>query len=229
MHKIFVYGTLKQGFGNWAAYLSKAKMLGTCAIDGIMFHLGGYPAINLEEPLLKIKGEVYEIDENTLTMLDGLEGVPYHYNRSQVHTPYSEKTWVYIYPHDRAARQEFVIPDGNWRGPHTEKVRWLGFGKGVSMPDLTNAAKPLPLGQHKFHLVPSAVRPNMLDLVDKETGQILGSYRHLGDFMTRDGAIKPKIALPPQKQELDRTVPTVITSPKVEEKKERSRPKLREA
>lgn len=70
--KLFVYGTLKKGFGNHRL-LEGAKFLGEDTIPGGMISLGGFPGW-LGEGEGYTKGEVYEIDEEHLHATDRLEG-----------------------------------------------------------------------------------------------------------------------------------------------------------
>ncbi len=84
-YKVFVYGTLKKGFGN-NSLLKDSKFLGeaTTADRWLMIGKGmGFPYL-LKKDKMKgkiIKGELYEVDKNTLNRLDQLEGVPTHYKR----------------------------------------------------------------------------------------------------------------------------------------------------
>ena len=86
---IFVYGTLKEGFGNHAWYLKgKSKKIGSCKTSPhhSMISLGGFPGVIYGEGHTAIKGEVYEIDEETSAAIDGLEGYPTFYNKTKVYT-----------------------------------------------------------------------------------------------------------------------------------------------
>ena len=44
-HLVFVYGTLKRGFGNYYAYLKEAKYLRNDTIKGTMYNLGAFPGV----------------------------------------------------------------------------------------------------------------------------------------------------------------------------------------
>ena len=87
---VFVYGTLKEGYGNHRL-LNRAKFVGpgvTVSGDFKMLD-GGFPMV-LTGGLFHIKGELYEVsDQETLSNLDRLEGVPHLFNRHsvQVDTP----------------------------------------------------------------------------------------------------------------------------------------------
>ncbi len=74
MHKLFVYGTLKEGYGNHH-YIKGSKQLSkTASVEGYGMHrLGGFPGAVADQNS-EIYGEVYEIDDATLKDCDGLEG-----------------------------------------------------------------------------------------------------------------------------------------------------------
>jgi len=84
---LFVYGTLKQGFHNHYL-LEDAEFICKAATKE------KYPMINTEEyfPYLineagkgyNIEGELYQIDEEILSVLDILEGYPEHYDRKKI-------------------------------------------------------------------------------------------------------------------------------------------------
>ncbi len=82
MHKLFVYGSLKKGFGN------HGKLNKTPLFEGILkgFILltshNFYPAIT--EGLGMVEGEVYEITDEQLRIIDILESHPTYYQRRTV-------------------------------------------------------------------------------------------------------------------------------------------------
>jgi gamma-glutamylaminecyclotransferase len=80
LSKLFVYGTLKKGFGNHRL-LEGQKLLGNATICGYeMYSMGNYPAIRQANEGY-IHGELYEIEDTLWPRLDRLEGVPYLYTR----------------------------------------------------------------------------------------------------------------------------------------------------
>ena len=82
---LFVYGTLKQGFGNHRWYLNRPPLLKATLNGWEMASLGGFPAISpSEKEEQKVQGEIYEITPNDLTALDRLEGYPHMYKRKKV-------------------------------------------------------------------------------------------------------------------------------------------------
>lgn len=74
MLKIFVYGTLREGGANHY-FLTKAKcLLKQAWTHGALFDTNhGYPVMK-QDNTKKVIGEVYEISESDLTLIDDLEG-----------------------------------------------------------------------------------------------------------------------------------------------------------
>lgn len=72
--KVFVYGTLKEGFRNHYL-LSELKGLKNIFVKGTLYSIEGvdYPAF-IDGGDFDIQGEVYEVDQDTLSKLDELEG-----------------------------------------------------------------------------------------------------------------------------------------------------------
>ena len=93
--KVFVYGTLKKGYGN-SGLLSGAKFLGVDAVEDHLLILPSFFPYAFPWKSGTIYGEVYEVDEPTLRSLDRLEGYPTHYQRKQVETTNGHKD-VYMY------------------------------------------------------------------------------------------------------------------------------------
>lgn len=91
-NKVFVYGTLKKGNGNWSHFLRDSHYEGSFVTEDkmLMADNGGFPYAVTQEmadayiqdpEFLPIRGDLFFVDDATLTRLDGLEGVPYHYTR----------------------------------------------------------------------------------------------------------------------------------------------------
>lgn len=86
-HLLFVYGTLKRGYGN-NARLADQKFLGTAvtAIGGYVMQDVGFPLLWLEEPDPgghRARGEIFEVSDNALWQCDSLEGHPNMYRREK--------------------------------------------------------------------------------------------------------------------------------------------------
>jgi gamma-glutamylcyclotransferase (GGCT)/AIG2-like uncharacterized protein YtfP len=103
MHNVFVYGTLKRGFGN-NRLIKDQEFMGSCATKDHfnMVSLGGFPGVlSFEEqdnPAI-IRGELYCVDDDALQSMDCLEGHPDFYERKQVETTLG-KAWMYLLPRE---------------------------------------------------------------------------------------------------------------------------------
>lgn len=198
--RVFVYGTLKKGFSNHEHFLKEAKELGTASIEGLMFHLGAFPAVNLSERFTRIHGEVYQVNWDQLVALDGLEGVAHgFYDRIEAQVDPHGIVWMYIFAHQRAAREQFLIPSGVWRGTDTPKMKWAGFGKGVEIGsfETRSAQSEIKVGAGTSDYV---LRRSPLDgsykLINKKTREVIGSYIHLREMLSKEEPAKTILSLP---------------------------------
>lgn len=103
MYKVFVYGSLKMGYGNHHI-LSSSKFLGNDLTKHDMYRMfsfGGFPGV-IESPGQHgtyISGEVYEVDEETMKKLDILESNGFFYKREIVELSYWGNAWMYLTIH----------------------------------------------------------------------------------------------------------------------------------
>ena len=97
--KLFVYGTLKKGYGNHYI-IKKAKYLGDfISIDRFDMSGYGFPEIYPNNSGKKIKGEVYDLCDQDFVFTDALEGNGSFYKREIRDFTNNNKTlsaWVYI-------------------------------------------------------------------------------------------------------------------------------------
>jgi len=84
MHRVFVYGSLKKGFGNHDL-ISNQNLEGADSVKGAfkMISLGGFPGVLGGERFDKsrISVESYLVDDNSLQDLDRLESEGDFYHR----------------------------------------------------------------------------------------------------------------------------------------------------
>lgn len=198
--KIFVYGTLKKGHGNHEYHLKDCRELGSAIVEGIMFHLGGCPAISLYEPFTSIHGEVYEVVWDQIIAMDQLEGVGRgFYDRVQTNVEPFGAVWTYVFSWKKASEQQYIIPTGVWTGRDSPRVKWLGFGKGIEVGSFeTNSSLDeikVGVGDGDWVLRRFAM-DRTYKLLNRKTGEILGSYKHLRDMTGKDGRKKPVLSLP---------------------------------
>lgn len=95
MPKVFVYGTLKRGRGNFGVMeRSKGRYIGDTKIDNkfAMISLGAFPAALKGIAGGCITGEVFEVED--MSPLDGLEGYPMFYDREIIETEHGD-AWIY--------------------------------------------------------------------------------------------------------------------------------------
>lgn len=85
MTKVFVYGTLLRGYGNYARHLANSTFLGEAVTENsyTMFK-SGIPFVNKAFPNYPIVGEVFEVTDHVLKGLDRLEGHPEWYYREEI-------------------------------------------------------------------------------------------------------------------------------------------------
>ena len=125
---VFVYGSLKQDFhNNW--FIEHCRFLGedvTLTSEWDMVSFGAYPAV-VDNGNSYIKGEVYEIDDEALGILDQLEGYPSFYDRKLIKLKTFDKpVWIY-YLTDLAMLEfnyKYINRDGNiltWTKPHEKE------------------------------------------------------------------------------------------------------------
>ena len=124
---VFVYGTLKKGFGNHRL-LAGAEFCGKAYIARvIMLDLGAYPAV-IHGGHKEVEGELYRVNDAILSDLDRLEGHPHFYERQTVMAfPFaapnnegSRIAWCYfLSPQAEAHRHArgVIIESGIWNGP----------------------------------------------------------------------------------------------------------------
>lgn len=97
--KLFVYGTLKQSYGNHSYFLSRAKLLGEDLTKDPEYFMNasGIPFVRkVEEGGNHIKGELYEVPEEDVPPIDRLEGHPNWYRRVEVPLISGETAWIYL-------------------------------------------------------------------------------------------------------------------------------------
>lgn len=110
---VVVYGSLKKGFGNHRLLENSTLINEAVYFTGTMASLGGFPCVT-QHGNTKIKGEMYEVDDKTLNLLDQLEQHPRWYERKKIHTSGGE-AWVYFI--DQPSYYEDgrrIVKSGNW-------------------------------------------------------------------------------------------------------------------
>jgi gamma-glutamylcyclotransferase (GGCT)/AIG2-like uncharacterized protein YtfP len=81
MRYVFVYGTLRAGevndIGKAAAgsALEMPILVGEASVRGRLFDFGNYPGLVPDDDGIRVKGDVYQIDERLVSVLDEIEQV----------------------------------------------------------------------------------------------------------------------------------------------------------
>lgn len=84
MKNVFVYGTLRKGYGN-NRLLTNATFLGKAKTNEKYGMFGGIiPFVNKRSNSYQITGEVYSVTDDELARLDALEGHPDWYYRETI-------------------------------------------------------------------------------------------------------------------------------------------------
>ena len=106
---VFVYGTLMSNYSN-SSLLKYSKKIGRgSTIENFTMYCSVIPFVvecPSDETGYKIKGELYEVDEDTLKRLDKLEHHPSFYERKLVRVIIDENSfyathhsaWMYFFP-----------------------------------------------------------------------------------------------------------------------------------
>ncbi len=103
--KLFVYGTLKRGYGNHH-YLTGSRFIGRAVTrERFALYADSVPFLVKYPPVSRVKGELYEVDPATLRSVDALEGHPHVYRREKITVILEDgrevEAWVYFYPRPR--------------------------------------------------------------------------------------------------------------------------------
>jgi gamma-glutamylaminecyclotransferase len=122
--RVFVYGSLKEGFSNHSV-LNGATFVDQATLDGgyRMVSLGAFPGVIKDDLVDRvITGEVYAVDAQGLSGLDMLEGNGSFYTRSKVKTSDGLRVWCYFLPAEEY-KEETDVESGVWA-----EESWLNHG-----------------------------------------------------------------------------------------------------
>jgi gamma-glutamylaminecyclotransferase len=100
-HLVFVGGTLRQGQCNHRYFLGRSKFLGNAKTKKRYALYGSWiPFLSRAGSISQVTGEVYSIDDATLSQLDRLEGHPDAYKREQSQVILQDgaeiSAWIYF-------------------------------------------------------------------------------------------------------------------------------------
>jgi gamma-glutamylcyclotransferase (GGCT)/AIG2-like uncharacterized protein YtfP len=115
---VFVYGTLMRGFSNNHLMMSAEYVERASTEEEYKLVAAGIPFLVDEPGNSYVLGELYKVDENTLGMLDELEGHPGWYERRVINiiTELGDrvKAWAYFMPKDKLRGSATTIENGSY-------------------------------------------------------------------------------------------------------------------
>lgn len=116
MNRLFVYGSLKRGYGN-NRLLEKSEFIGVAKTkpEFTMIAYGWFPACLVAGKTI-ITGEVYDVNDGVLDRVDRLEGHPTWYQRIRCYTTQGD-AWIYTMKPESYVGQAEVIRSGLWAPP----------------------------------------------------------------------------------------------------------------
>lgn len=122
MQNVFVYGSLKRTnaagkkFNQGLLEREGGKFVGpiVAPLPVRMVSMGAFPALVPVEGVTNlIHGELFEIPDDLLNLLDQIEGHPNFYQRVQYPAQLGE-AWVYILPNIGKTANYPAVVSGNW-------------------------------------------------------------------------------------------------------------------
>ena len=115
-HLVFIYGTLRRGSpGSMSVRFPLAEFVAEARVHGKLYDLGPYPGMQLSESETFVSGEVYEVDDETLKLLDDFEESS-HYHRAQLEISLggeNRECWTYE-PDSSFYALRNLIASGDW-------------------------------------------------------------------------------------------------------------------
>ena len=127
LHFVFVYGSLRRGnAGAMSVRFPDATYVAEGRVRGSLYNLGAYPGLVLDGAASVVTGEVYEVDDDTLSRLDRFE-LTSDYSRKQVEVEHgSERTdcWIYVPARAECFTDCELIPSGDWIEYVRSQRRW---------------------------------------------------------------------------------------------------------
>lgn len=111
LNRLFVYGTLKRGFGNNRLLEDSEYIKDATLAEAVMVSLVNFPGVIKGQG--EVKGEIWEVRQEDWPRLDRLEGHPNFYKREIVETSEGQ-AWCY-YLNARNAENRPRVTSGVWK------------------------------------------------------------------------------------------------------------------
>lgn len=117
---IFVYGTLRRGF-MFHAYLGGARCMGGAhTVNHHALYVGEYPMCVRDRAVGPVAGEIYDVSDGMLTMLDALEEHPRLFRREEIPVRLDNgrtvTAWIYFIVNPPSEHQAGLVVGGDLRG-----------------------------------------------------------------------------------------------------------------
>ncbi len=115
-HLVFVYGSLRGGSArSMSLRFPQSRFIAEAKVSGILYDLGPYPGMLLNETNSLVVGEVYEVDDELLQQLDEFEASS-NYLRKQVEISLgAHRTMCWTYePNPDFYSLNALIASGDW-------------------------------------------------------------------------------------------------------------------
>ncbi|MCL4112889.1 UNVERIFIED_CONTAM: hypothetical protein GTU68_023855 [Idotea baltica] len=113
---IFVYGTLRKGYGNHRLLKGSKLVCNAKSVEKYTMTAAGIPFVS-RKPLVEITGEVYEVPDDQLPSIDALEGHPHAYKRepmSYINLDTKEQGEAELYFYEHENRRVELIESGDY-------------------------------------------------------------------------------------------------------------------
>ena len=178
-NRLFVYGTLKGGFGLNPILGDERKFIGHGRLIGYwMFHLGRYPSIvKANDDMWAIHGEVYDITDENLKRVDQAEGHPSFYQRTKVEVPHFGECQTYVQSPEVLFEGKAFIPSGRWTHPEQASFRWHKDVKAgeTFIQHSTSVFNPaIPIVDWRANRRPTLLPPPKEPVIQKKVELIVG-------------------------------------------------------
>ncbi|MDA0525619.1 gamma-glutamylcyclotransferase family protein [Methanococcoides alaskense] len=113
MNFLFAYGTLKKGHMNHHLLAGSSFVSENCTEDKFqMLDMGDFPAVVKDDPVSSIVGELFSVDDSTLSAIDGFEGK--WFCREEVLLQDSCVVWMYFLSNNVSYEGCSSIVPGIW-------------------------------------------------------------------------------------------------------------------
>ena len=114
MSRFFCYGTLRRGCSAHDL-LQGSPFLGTITTQPHyhLYRVGPFPGMVIGDETGGVQGELFEVSDAVLGIVDQYENEPYLFRRELIDLSDGSQAWAYLYA--RPMRHPVEIKDGVWK------------------------------------------------------------------------------------------------------------------